>query len=521
MDSYRIVLRRGFEIGCSGRKEIDAMLALQHRTGSQLLLFVVLVSGLFLTGAVRDRLDDTSQPATTGWKIKFDESGSSPVIADGVLYVGSADGTVYALDPNTGEAKWRFHTGESLLPDTSGGQVITVPRDTSVADQMIVGMNAAEKQRGQGIRRVDMTPAVENGTVFVGSGDLSFYAIDAATGKKKWSYVAGSGMASNNNTSYPVAAAVLGNGTVYFATDDGLHALDAVTGKRKWLFETWKETPVFGVKRAPAGLVPGDGVIFLTAWANLDPNRQKSFLYAVDPESGKAKWVTGVGGWDTTAPAAAKGLAFFAVEDPGPTPTSSSDRETLYAANAADGRIQWKVGAEKKYGTARMLVAGNIIFFSTDKNLLALELGTGRQLWNFSADGISGGFFEGNPGLWADDQHLYLVTHKGSMMRPKDTLRALALSTGQEKWSQSLSGSVRVAMIHDGVVYAGGEHLHALDAATGKELWAYKGTGRESARLISGGRIFLTSPTVDYVGSKRVDQGYLYAIDSKTGKLKP
>ncbi len=98
------------------------MLALQQRP--QLLLSVVLVSGLFLIGAVRDRLDDTSQPATKGWKIKFDESGSSPVIADGVLYVGSADGGVYALDPNTGEAKWRFQTGESLSPATSGGQVL-------------------------------------------------------------------------------------------------------------------------------------------------------------------------------------------------------------------------------------------------------------------------------------------------------------------------------------------------------------------------------------------------------------
>jgi len=488
------------------------MLALQQRP--QLLLSVVLVSGLFLTGAVRDRLDDTSQPATKGWKIKFDESGSSPVIADGVLYVGSADGGVYALDPNTGEAKWRFQTGESLSPATSGGQVATVPRGTSVADQMIGGMNAAEEQSGQGIRRVDMTPSVENGTVFVGSGDHSFYAIDAATGKKKWSYVAGSGMASNNNTGYPVPAALLSNGTAYFVTDHGLHALDAVTGRRKWLFETWNEIPVFGVKRAPAGLVLGNDIIFLTAWANLDPNTQKSFLYAVDSESGRAKWVTGVGGWDITAPAAAKGLAFFAVEDPGPTPTSSSGRETLYAINAGDGKVKWKVGAEKKFGTPRLLIADNMIYFGTDRRLSALELETGHQVWNFSADEISVDF-------WKGEQQLYVVTHKGSIMRPKDTLQALMLSTGQEKWSQSLTGSARVVMVHDGIVYAGGEHLHAIDGATGKELWSFKGTGRESARLISGGRIFLTSPTVDYVGSKRVDQGYLYAIDSKTGKLKP
>ena len=34
------------------------------------------------------------QPIGTGWRIKFYESGSNPVVADGVLYVGSADGAV-------------------------------------------------------------------------------------------------------------------------------------------------------------------------------------------------------------------------------------------------------------------------------------------------------------------------------------------------------------------------------------------------------------------------------------------
>ena len=105
-----------------------------------------------------------------GWRINFDGSGSSPVIADGVLYVGSADGAVYALDPSTGETKWRFQTGEGL---SSLPQVITVPRGTSVDDQMAAGMEAARKQRTAGIRRVDMAPAVEDGTVFIGSGAIA------------------------------------------------------------------------------------------------------------------------------------------------------------------------------------------------------------------------------------------------------------------------------------------------------------------------------------------------------------
>ena len=60
-----------------------------------------------------------------GWKIKFDGSDSDPVIVDGVLYVGSADGAVYALDPTNGATKWRFQTGEGL---SSGPEIITMPK---------------------------------------------------------------------------------------------------------------------------------------------------------------------------------------------------------------------------------------------------------------------------------------------------------------------------------------------------------------------------------------------------------
>jgi photosystem II stability/assembly factor-like uncharacterized protein/outer membrane protein assembly factor BamB len=464
----------------------------------------------------------TSQPATLGWRINFGESGSNPVMADGILFVGSADGAVYALDPKTGETKWRFQTGESLSPATSGPQIITVPRGSSVNDQINAGVIAAEeqakKQKPEGIRRVDMTPAVENGTVFIGAGDHVFYAIDAATGKKKWSYVAGSGMACSNYTSCPKPAPVLKKGAVYLMTEEGLHALDAVTGNRKWLFRSPEEMNNGTARIDPAGFVLGDDGVFVTATIRRGGTAWKRSIYALDPESGKQLWAAGMDDVESiSAPIRAEGLVFFSGEErflDNQDRIRQGRKATIYAIDAANGRTKWKVGTETEYGTPQLASSGNTIYFSTDKNLLALELETGRQIWSYSAKEIS-------PSLRADGQLLYVVTHKGSDIRPKETLHALALSTGQEKWSQSLGGYISVDMIHDGVVYASGDHLHALDAATGKELWTFKDTRRETARLIGGDRIFLTSPTVSYVGTSQLDQGYLYAIDAKTGKLKP
>lgn len=54
-----------------------------------------------------------ARPAASGWRVAFDASGSMPVIVDGVLYVGSVDGVVQAIDAATGAVKWRFQTGET------------------------------------------------------------------------------------------------------------------------------------------------------------------------------------------------------------------------------------------------------------------------------------------------------------------------------------------------------------------------------------------------------------------------
>ena len=65
----------------------------------------LLATAMFVTiaGCATSQLpaSEDSRSTATGWKMKFGESGSNPVIVDGMLYVGSADGAVYALEPTT------------------------------------------------------------------------------------------------------------------------------------------------------------------------------------------------------------------------------------------------------------------------------------------------------------------------------------------------------------------------------------------------------------------------------------
>ena len=76
---------------------------------------------------------------------------SSPAVVDGVVYIGSDDAKVYAIDAATGSEQWNY---------TTGGRVITCP-------------------------------AVVNGVVYVGSYDKNLYALDKATGSKLWNFKMG------------------------------------------------------------------------------------------------------------------------------------------------------------------------------------------------------------------------------------------------------------------------------------------------------------------------------------------
>ncbi|MFC7072817.1 halocyanin domain-containing protein [Halovenus rubra] len=74
------------------------------------------------------------------------------------------------------------------------------------------------------------SPAVVDGTVYVGSHDNNVYALDAEDGSEQWTFETGDGVSSS--------PAVV-DGTVYVGSGDhNVYALDAEDGSEQWAFET-------------------------------------------------------------------------------------------------------------------------------------------------------------------------------------------------------------------------------------------------------------------------------------------
>ena len=103
---------------------------------------------------------------------------STPVIADGVLYIGSHAGNLMTFDADTGERLWDFPTQAPILASASvaGGAVYVGDAD-GVLYVVDADTGELEWQFRTGAR-IDAAPVVASGVVFLTSRDGTLYAIE-------------------------------------------------------------------------------------------------------------------------------------------------------------------------------------------------------------------------------------------------------------------------------------------------------------------------------------------------------
>jgi outer membrane protein assembly factor BamB len=332
-------------------------------------------------------------PVLHGSKWKFKTNGpvlSSPVVAGGVVYFGSNDHFVYAVNAADGTRRWTFKTGS----------------------------------------RVASSPAVDSGLVYVGSYDGNFYALDAATGKLRWKFsfegehrfigrhLHGSlpvGEAMPDPFDLLLSSAAVVEGVVYVGSGDGfVYALDAQSGALRWKFKTGNV-----VHASPT---VADGVVYIGSW--------DSFFYALDARTGRERWRFKTGedvqifnqvGIQSSA-VVAGGVVYFGCRD-----------AYLYALDAATGTKVWAFSNQGSWVISTPIVLGDIVYFATSDSGLfrALNAKTGAPLsslsfhhWPmFSSPAIAG-------------RTLYVGSHAG-------TLIAIDLDKQSIVWTFETDGAVR------------------------------------------------------------------------------
>jgi outer membrane protein assembly factor BamB len=180
----------------------------------------------------------TMKPLTQYMEDPFDFFLSSPFIdvADSLVYFGSGDGSVYALQTNSGDLVWRFKTNGIVhsSPALYNGTIYIGSWDQNLyALDSKTGNEKWKFKTGEDtayhlLEGIQASPAIHDSTVYIGSRDGYFYALDARAGTMKWKYPV--------NNSWILTTAAFRDNTVYLGTSDTYQfiALDTKTGKEKF-----------------------------------------------------------------------------------------------------------------------------------------------------------------------------------------------------------------------------------------------------------------------------------------------
>ena len=260
-------------------------------------------------------------------RIAKPEGGSGGTVVGDVLYIGTEDGMLVALDlTSDGRELSRFElAGEE-------------------DDRAFYG-----------------TPAVAGGTVYIGGYDSIFYALDERDlAEVKWQERLGGPIIGG--------AAVVDDLVLVGSSDGNMYAFDISEedGSGTQVEEAWRFPTGDMVWSSPAVAA---GVVY---FGSIDHN-----LYAVSLEDGTKVWQFPTKGAITASPVVARGRVYVGSFD-----------GVFYAVDAASGEEVWRFeGASNWYWGKAVVFEGAVYAPSLDGNLYALNIDTGRRDWTLETEG--------------------------------------------------------------------------------------------------------------------------------------
>lgn len=390
----------------------------EFKTGGRIFSSPVVADGLVFVGS-NDHFVHAIDAATgrEAWKFQTGANvNSTPAVANGAVYVLSLDGNAYALDEHTGKQLWKFQTaGESRL--NVAGIYGLAPSREVVPDVWDFFLSS---------------PAVAAGLVYFGSGDHNVYALDAATGQLRWRFRAGDVVHSS-----PAIA----NGVLYIGCWDGvMYALKASTGELVWKFATGVDAAHF-MQGLPGSAAVAEGVV---VFGSRDNN-----IYALDAGTGKELWRQSNGGsWVIASPAIEGGVVYI----------TTSDSLKLRALKLATGAQLFDLTYKAYSFSSPALAAGHAYFGSFDGIVWDADLGS-RQLQS----GFQVAARASHKELLTEDGHLNENLIFGPMEpdgKPNNTIDATIvgmdrlLQLGAVLSSPAVANGVVYVASADGSVYA-------------------------------------------------------------------
>ncbi len=158
-------------------------------TGAQIRSTPLIVGEFIYFGTESGDLFCIDLGGNTKWRFKARRGiTSSPIFADGVIFAGSVDTILYALDAKSGYVLWRFRMNRATIstPCLVENYIYIGSVDTNI--YCIDIHSAKEIWHYQTDNQVNGSPIIYNDSVICGSVDGSVYGLEYRTGRLRWKF---------------------------------------------------------------------------------------------------------------------------------------------------------------------------------------------------------------------------------------------------------------------------------------------------------------------------------------------
>ena len=276
-------------------------------------------------------------------------------MADGTVYIGSQDDSLYALNAATGEVQWEYDAGGGIGAGATAADGAIVTADLDGRLHAVDAETGARMWTTAPSSEIWSRVSANENAAFAANKDGAILAFSLEDGSPLWTYEVG-------DVVYSGAIAV-GNSVLTTSHDDWVYSIDAQTGELKWKTEMnsgSNSTPIFA-----------NGLVVVGSWDER--------LYAIDAVAGANVWNFWAGGSIVRGAAASETAVFFGADD-----------GFAYSVSLEDGSLNWrrKIGEQVRSSPA---LDGGILYISSGDTLFALDAANGAEVWSRKLGGVVAG----------------------------------------------------------------------------------------------------------------------------------
>lgn len=141
-------------------------------------------------------------------------TGASPALRDGSAFYGTFNNEVLGVNLAQRQIAWRYEHPQRKFPFYSSAAVTSTRVVLGGRDKLVHGLTKDGKEAWTFTTRarVESSPAIAGGRVFVGSNDGRFYVLSLTNGAKVWEFNAGAPLS---------ASPAIANGRIVIGSQDG------------------------------------------------------------------------------------------------------------------------------------------------------------------------------------------------------------------------------------------------------------------------------------------------------------